>query len=81
MSECGCHEDKGIPGVTASTSNPQFPSYHYNYQCQCGCLELRERVAILEQNLYQVTLILQNKDKAQGETQPKRRFIGDTTGA
>ena len=74
---CGCgHEHTakqpgdlpdGIPGVTA----PAFV-------CNCGCLELRERVALVEQALYQLTLIVQNREKAEGEPQrAKRRFIGD----
>lgn len=73
---CGCgheHHKKaepgdlpgGIPGVTAPIL------------CNCGCLELRERVAIAEQAIYQLSLILQNREKAEGEPQQKRRFIGD----
>lgn len=83
--ECG-HEHKpkepgdlpdshGIPGVTA----PAGITHYHNYvKCECGCLELRERVAVLEQAVYQLSLIVENREKAAGEPQqPKRRFIGD----
>ena len=84
---CGCNESHGVEGVTAPESNPQYPAstaniagvnYHYGNQCQCGCLELRERVIMLEASLYQLTLIIQNREKAEGEPQQKKRtFIGE----
>ena len=86
MSSCGCHDSEGIEGVTAAPqNNPQYVTegqsparvaYHY-HKCDCGCLELRERVAVLEQHVYQLGLIIENREKAAGEPQPKRRFIGD----
>ena len=79
---CGCNEDPGTGGnpTVSGTQQPvtriQYPANHF--VCSCGCNELRERVALLESSLYQLTLIVQNREKAEGNPQPpRRRFIGD----
>lgn len=79
---CECGEDHGTAVKKAEPGDvPAFQPSANRYLCQCGCLELRERVAILEQAVYQLGLVLENREKAAGEPQQQRRWIGDKTNA
>mgnify|MGYP003576536496 CR=1 FL=1 len=79
---CECGHEHGIAGVTKAAEPgdlPVQPSAN-RFLCNCGCLELRERVVILEQALYQLSLVVENREKAKGEpeqAQQKKRWIGD----